>query len=70
MIFFVPDLCHIEVKTPKNKHKQKKPNKNWDCMGIKGLRRDVSLRVTETVYIDSPRLQLNWEFLKFPRKFD
>ncbi len=36
--FFVPYLCQIEVKTNKNIHKQIKPNKNWNLLGIKKLR--------------------------------
>jgi hypothetical protein len=36
-----PDLCHIEGKTDKNKHKQIKPNKNWNSKGIKELKRNL-----------------------------
>jgi len=39
--YFVPDLCQIEVKTSKNKHKQIKPNKNWNFLGINELRRNM-----------------------------
>jgi hypothetical protein len=37
-LLFVPDLCQIEVKPSKNKHKQIKPNKNWNFMEINELR--------------------------------
>jgi hypothetical protein len=39
--FFMPDLCHIEVKLTKNIHKQKKPNKNWKSMESKGLQSNL-----------------------------
>jgi len=39
--YFVPDLCQSEVKISKNKHKQIKPNKNWNLMGISSLHRNL-----------------------------
>ena len=35
VIWPVPYLCQIEVKTSKNKHTQTKPNKRWKIMGVK-----------------------------------
>lgn len=37
----VPDLWQIEVKTSKNRHKQTKPNRNWNFLGINELRRNL-----------------------------
>jgi len=36
-LFFVPDLCQTDIKTSKNKHKQIKPNKNWNSLRINEL---------------------------------
>jgi hypothetical protein len=37
----MPELSQHEVKTDKNKHKQTKPNKNWNFMGTNELWRNL-----------------------------